>query len=231
MRSTSRAWLLAAVAAPLCLGGCAILEGVPEAATAPEVAKAEPLAAKPPKAEPPAASAAPAEPAASAESRRLFEQAVAALAAGRFAEAERGLLGVVRREPRLAGPRANLGILYSRTGREAEALEALRGAVKLNPNRAAYYNEIGMILRRAGKFDDARGSYAKALEVDPTYAYAHLNIGILYDLYLQELDKALDHYRRYRELAPSEAPTVAKWIADLRRRAGKSEQAKRGKSG
>jgi len=138
---------------------------------------------------------------------------------------------VISREPGLAGPHANLGILYARTGRPAQALESLKQAIRLNPDRAVYYNEIGMMSRREGKFDEARRYYAKALDLDPNYAYAHLNIGILYDLYLQDTAKAMQHYQRYRELTPSEAGTVTKWIADLQQRGRATEQAKGGKSG
>jgi len=196
-------------------------------AAAAKPAKAEPPAAKPAKAEAPAG----AEPQVNAESRQLYQQALAALGAGRYPEAERALLAVIRREPELAGPRANLGIVYERIGRPEQALESLKEAVRLNPKRAVYYNELGMLSRRGGRFDDARRYYARALELDPDCAHAHLNIGILYDLYLQDPAQAMQHYQRYRELTPSEAGTVAKWIADLQQRGRAAEQAKGGKNG
>jgi Flp pilus assembly protein TadD len=220
VHSTSRIALLATC---LSLGGCESLT------LAPAGAPAQAPAPKPVKAEPPAAKPAPIEPVASPESRALYQQGLAALTAGRYAEAERALLDVARREPQLAGPRANLGILYGRTGRPAQALASLKEAIRLNPDRAAYYNELGVISRREGKFDDARRYYAKALDLDPNYAYAHLNIGILYDLYLQDTEKAMQHYRRYQELAPGETGTVTKWIADLQQR-DRARQAKGGKS-
>ena len=171
------------------------------------------------------------EPVVNAESRQLYQQALAALRAGRYAEAERGLLAVVQREPTLAGPHANLGILYSHNGKPDKAIESLRQAIQLNPDRAAYYNELGMVYRREGKFDEARHSYSKAVEVDATYANAQLNLGILYDLYLHDPEKALQHYERYRELAPGEAAMVTKWIADLQQRGHASESAKGEKKG
>ncbi|HKW38891.1 MAG TPA: tetratricopeptide repeat protein [Burkholderiales bacterium] len=217
MRSTSPTALLALALACGGLAGCQTPVRAPDKAPA---SVPKPVKAKP----------APVEPAVSAESRELYRQALAALGTGRYAEAERGLLAVSRREPRLAGPHANLGILYGRTGRPAQAFASLQEAVRLNPGRAAYYNELGVISRREGKFEDAGRYYAKALDLDPDYAYAHLNIGILYDLYLQDSEKAVQHYRRYQELTPGEAGTVTKWIADLQQR-DRARQAKGGKGG
>jgi Flp pilus assembly protein TadD len=171
------------------------------------------------------------EPAINAESRRMYEQALIALQAGRTPEAERGLQAVASREPTLAGPHANLGILYARTNRAAQAIASLQQAIRLNPERAAYHNELGLVYRREGKFDEARESYVRALSTDPDHANAHLNLGILYDLYLQDLDKAAQHYQRYRELVPNEATMVGKWIVDLQQRGRAADKARGGKNG
>jgi Flp pilus assembly protein TadD len=233
MRCTSRIWRLAIVMVCFPFAGCAALGLAPgEVSTpAPETVKTELPVPDTAKAELPVPKPVKAEPPVTAESRQMYQQALTALGAGRYPEAERALLAVIRSEPELAGPRANLGILYARTGHPAQAFESLKQAIRLNPDRAAYYNELGMMSRREGRFDEARGYYAKALDLDPNYAYAHLNIGILYDLYLQDTAKAAQHYQRYRELTPSEAGTVTKWIADLQQRGRATEQAKGGKGG
>lgn len=171
--------------------------------------------------ESPVAQPAKIEPVVNPESRQLYDQALSALKAGRYPEAERGLLAVIQREPALSAPHANLGIVYARMNRPTQAIASLQQAVKLNPDRAVFYNELGMVYRREGKFDDALRQYNKALALDPNYAYAHLNVGILYDIYLQQPDKALPHYERYRDIVPSEAGAVAKWIADIQQRGRK----------
>lgn len=174
------------------------------------------------------ASAKQAEPVVSAQWRQRYEHALALLQGNHLPEAERELTALATSEPRLAGPYANLGILYFRAGRAAEAAKSLEYAITLNP-RAAYYNELGMVQRTEGRFDAAEQAYQHALALDPNYAYAHLNLGILYDLYLQQPERALPHYERYQALAPAEAGTVRKWIVDLKRRT--SQAANRGAKG
>lgn len=149
--------------------------------------------------------------------RLSYEHALTQLQANHLPEAERELTALAARRPQLAGPYGNLGILYFRAGRTADAEKALEHAIALNP-RPEYYNELGMVQRTEGRFDAAERAYRHALELDPDYAYAHLNLGILYDLYLQTPDRALPHYERYQALAPGDAGTVGKWIVDLKRR-------------
>lgn len=183
------------------------------------------------KPEVPAASSVAAPPAVDAHWRQAYEQALRALQTGRFADAERALKALSEREPNLAGPHANLGIAYQRMGRAADAARELERAIELNA-RPAYYNELGVVHRTEGRFDAAEQAYIQALVLDPDYAYAHLNIGILYDLYMQKPDKALPHYERYQALAPKEAGTIGKWIVDLKRRPNQAaEHVGGGKSG
>jgi len=170
----------------------------------------------------------PVEPPVQPELQRAYDQALAQLKAGQLKDAEQRLLALTRRAPDLSGPYANLGLLYQRAGRNVEAIAALERAISINPGRAVYYNQLGILYRQEGKFDLARKQYRKALDVDADYAPAHLNLGILYDLYLQEPKDALSHYQRYRELVPSEAETVSKWIIDLQRRTGSKSGKEKG---
>ena len=214
---------LAAIAfVTVLLAGCAALSTPPAQAPGPlEALKAQtPAVLK-------------TEPQVSRESQQQYERALVALSAGRHADAERELAALTAREPKLAGPHANLGILYHRMGRAAQAITALERAIDLNPERAPYHNMLGMVHRGEGRFAQARAAYERALALDPNYAYAHLNLGILYDLYLAEPQKALPHYEHYRTLAPQEAGAVAKWIADIKQRGrtGTARQTKGDKNG
>ncbi len=56
--------------------------------------------------------------------------------------------------------------------------------------------------------------------MSPNYAKAHFNLGILAELYLQDLPLALTHYEAYQSTQTQANNTVAKWVIDLQKRTG-----------
>jgi tetratricopeptide (TPR) repeat protein len=99
-----------------------------------------------------------------------------------------------------------------------QAETALKAAVQINPANAPAGNELGIVERRLGKFADAEAAYQRTITADPNYAPAHLNLGVLYDLYLAEPQKALDEFERYIEIAGQGNRQVAGWVVELRKR-------------
>ncbi|MCE4552928.1 tetratricopeptide repeat protein [Roseateles cellulosilyticus] len=206
--------LLALVAA-LVLGGCASKPVSKGAAPAAAVMAAAPASAtetaRVPAAEP--------EVVVTPVAQRSFDDARGLMRAGRTAEAERALLALTKSDPGLAGPHANLGILYRDSGGRLEpAITELELAVKLSPRQPALHNELGLAYRQAGRFGHARQAYEQALALDPNHAAAVLNLGILLDLYLGDGPRALAQYERYLALTPQGDAAVTKWIAELKNR-------------
>jgi tetratricopeptide (TPR) repeat protein len=152
------------------------------------------------------------------EARQKYDDALKAMRDGDNDKAKDLLLNLSKTYPELSGPYTNLGLIYFREGKLDDAEAAFLQAIKANPKSAVSYNHLGIINRGKGKFQEAKANYLEALKINDEYAYAHLNIGILYDLYLGELDKALDHYNRFQSLSAEKDPEVEKWIVDLKRR-------------
>ena len=233
MRSAELAFRVA-VAAALVLGGAGcttVMEPIkavrdailPSASVTAQAAPATAATARNAPAAAPAVSTAvstagPADVPVSAESQRAFDEAGRALRAGRSADAERGFRSLAQAHPELGGPHANLGLIYRQAGKLPEAVAELETAVRLSPKQPVYWNQLGVTYRQQGQFAKSREAYEKAIALDPGYAASTLNLGILYDLYLGDGQRALELYGRYLLLSPSGDATVTKWVADLKNR-------------
>lgn len=158
--------------------------------------------------------------------QREYAEAVAKIAADNDAAAIRQLEEFISENPQYPGAYINLAILYDRQNQIEQALWLLNRAIEIEPDSVSALNRLGLIMRREGKFTEAEAAWLRATEVDPAYSNAWYNLGILYDIYLQDLPAAIDHYRRYQELtAGADDPLAARWIEDLERRVGEPARA------
>ncbi|SDZ98679.1 tetratricopeptide repeat protein [Microbulbifer marinus] len=151
---------------------------------------------------------------------RDFERSLEYLRNENFPAAIELLLSVVEREKRLPAPYINLGIAYYKSGNEKNAEEAFLHALELDPQHPVATNELAVLYRKQGRFAEARKLYVNSLAKNPDYLPLIKNLGILCDLYLQDLQCALAQFQQYLSLDP-EDKEVSIWLADLKRRAGK----------
>ena len=151
------------------------------------------------------------------EALTMFEQATAIMASGDSVDAELRFEEFVLLYPEYPGAHVNLAIIHAGRGDDEAAKAAIDAALAIDPDHPAALNQLGMLLRRNGKFTQAEAAYLKAVTVSPEYALAHYNLGVLYELYLQRLYAALQHFEIYQGLVGRDEQ-VEKWIADLRRR-------------
>jgi Tfp pilus assembly protein PilF len=154
-------------------------------------------------------------------SRKDFERAVAMLNDQDYGQAIDILEKVIEKSPAVTAPYIDIAIAYQQIGKPEKAEEHLKTALQLVPDHPVASNEYGLLCRQTGRFDEARGIYEKAITSFPDYYPVHRNLGILCDLYLNDLACALEHYEIYSEAKP-EDKQVKLWIADLRARLGRN---------
>lgn len=155
-----------------------------------------------------------------------FDAALDLMRRGLDEEAATSFFAMSRAYPDFTAPLLNLAILRAKTGRTAEAESALLQALERDPRNVLAGNMLGVLYRDAGRFEEARQAYERMLAIDSSSADTHRNLGILYDLYLQEPRKALVHYELYRRHGGEDSAVVERWLADIRQRlAAEREQA------
>lgn len=151
--------------------------------------------------------------------QREFDKAVKAMKSGQLLEAEQMFARLAKQYPNLASVHANMSVIYFNEGRFTDAEKAIEQAIRINGRRAELHNLRGVVLREQGRFQDAALAYLAAIDVDRKYADAFLNLGMLYDMYLLDMEKAKRYYRAYLTLRPGKADQVNAWLVDMQQRA------------
>ncbi|MFT6917185.1 MAG: tetratricopeptide (TPR) repeat protein [Motiliproteus sp.] len=156
----------------------------------------------------------------SPEIRQRYRQVLTLLRQQQLIPARQRLQALLADEPELAGAWYNLALIQYRQAEPQAALQSLERSLSLRPEQPAAYSLSGLILRQQGQFTQARSAYTQALEADSGYADAHLNLAILYDIYLQSFTDAQHHYQRYLELsgADKQSERVTLWLQELQLR-------------
>jgi Tfp pilus assembly protein PilF len=154
-------------------------------------------------------------------SRMDFKRAVALLNDQKYGSAIELLEKVIKQSPGVTAPYINMAIAFQQIGKLEQAEEHLKTALLMVPEHPVACNEYGLLYRKTGRFAEAQTIYEKALSRFPDYYPVHRNLGILCDLYLNDLACALEHYEIYSEARP-EDKQVKLWIVDLRARLGRN---------
>ncbi|MEH6473227.1 MAG: tetratricopeptide repeat protein [Halopseudomonas sp.] len=156
----------------------------------------------------------------SVEIQQRYQQAIALLRQDQVEPAALALEALLTQEPDIPGAWYNLALIQYHQKQPEQALQSLQRCLDLSPRNPGAHTLNGLILRQQGQFSQARIAYAKALQSDPNFADAHLNLAILYDIYLQYFEDAQVHYQRYLELAGegTQSEQVKFWLQDLQLR-------------
>jgi tetratricopeptide (TPR) repeat protein len=149
--------------------------------------------------------------------RGEFNQAVMYLNQQNYAEAIKLLLAVAGKTSKFSAPYINLGIAYARTEDLENAEKNLKKALDINNQHPVAQNELGMVYRKTGRYAEARQLYETLLVLYPDFLPARKNLGVLCDIYIQDLNCALEQYEEYLRGIP-EDEKVKIWVADVKSR-------------
>lgn len=155
--------------------------------------------------------------------QRAYNKALWDIKEKRFTKAHVILDKLILKYPEAAGPYANKGVIFAKRKMNDKAESYFLKALDKNPKLVQARNHLAVVYRIKGKFKQAKAMLDAAIATDPYYANAYYNLGILYELYLQVPEKALENYQLYLDLKKSGDKQVAQWVSILQRqiKAGK----------
>ena len=151
------------------------------------------------------------------EIREEFNKAISLLNDEKYPEAIRLLKGITGKTSKFTAPYINLGIAYARTGEMGKAEESLKKALEINAKHPAANNELGIVYRKTGQYKKAREHYQITVNAYPEFLPARKNLGVLCDIYMQDLECALKQYEEYLKRRPNDEK-VKIWVADVKSR-------------
>ena len=146
-----------------------------------------------------------------------YRKAITLLNSNKLDKAKEIFVEFKSERPELAGPYANLAVIYLKKNDPDKALELVKIAVEKNPKLPYALNLLAYLEQMNGEIALALNHYKQAIKNKNDYAIAHYNIALLYDIYLQDIDSAITHYERYMKLINNKDKNTADWLEQIKR--------------
>ena len=146
-----------------------------------------------------------------------YRAALEAAAAGELKDAATSLQKISKSHPDVFAVWINLASIYWLDKNITAAENALRNARIIKPKAPEVYNLLGLMDVEKADYLAAEKNYKMAIslnEKNPDFQY---NLALLYDIYIQDITKAVEYYDHYLALVAKADPDTASWVEELRR--------------
>lgn len=146
-----------------------------------------------------------------------YEKALTSIQEGEPEKAVARLKKLASANPQHPGLWINLAVACYKTGDLQQATDAVTQATALNDKVPELKNLAGLIAVDQGQYTLAETNYLEAIKLKESYADAQYNLALLYDIFYQDIAKALIHYERYLAVINDGDPATKNWTAELKR--------------
>jgi len=153
-----------------------------------------------------------------ADEQKSYLDALEAIKADEADKAVPPLVKIVQSHPEHLGAWINLSNAYLKGLKISDAENSTARAKAINPNVPEIFNLQGLISVQKGDYGNAEKNYLQAVKLKDNYATAHYNLGLLYDIYYQDLDRAIVQYDRYLELSDGTDKKTLGWVTELKQK-------------
>ena len=148
-----------------------------------------------------------------------YNAGIEAMKTKRYTQAEMTFNNLLNIYPRLAGAYVNLALVAEARSDTELAIANYEKALQINPNNVDALIQRAHGHRGNGRFEAAVQDLRLAEAVDSANPLIHFNLGVIYELYLQDYGLAIEHYENYVRLSTDEDVAIVKrWIKLLERK-------------
>ncbi len=153
-----------------------------------------------------------------------FIEARRAYRADNIDVAEKILTELLEHEKKLSGPWVMLGDIALQRNDLTLAHTQFKRALRVNRFNVNAHLRLAKVQRMQGQFITAQNTYANALSIWKDFPEGHLNLAILYDVYLNDAQKAQQHMEAYQFLTGGSNTEATLWLEELQQRTGTDVQ-------
>ena len=150
----------------------------------------------------------------------LYIEAKKAKRNGDFKTAKQKLRVITKNDDSISGPWVMLGDIALEEKKYSQAEKHYQQAILINPKNINAYVALAQVQRVMGAFHVAQNTLTLALQLWPDFPEAHLNLGILYDLYLNQSHKSQQHLEAYLFLTQYKNKQAINWYSEVQTRTG-----------
>ncbi|WP_221793030.1 tetratricopeptide repeat protein [Oceanobacter mangrovi] len=154
-----------------------------------------------------------------ADTQSIYKHGLILLKSKNFKQAEQHWQMMSERNPDFPGVWVNLALSQYHNGEFEAAKGSVETALQLKPGFCPALATMGPIARELGEFSLAEDNYKQAIACSGNNsADLHYNLGILYDLYMNDQARALVQYKAAQRAYAEDDPQLDIWITDLSKR-------------
>ncbi|MFT6906271.1 MAG: Tfp pilus assembly protein PilF [Oleiphilaceae bacterium] len=158
-------------------------------------------------------------PVLSDEEKASYQSALKLMSEESYAQAEVLFKVLVEKQPKLTGAFVNLGVIKKKNKQLDLAKELFSKALEINPNFIDALLQQALIYQDLGEFSKAEDLLRRAEAIQADHPLVNYNLGVLYELYLQEYSLAIKYYERYVSVSKADDVEIVKrWIKLLERK-------------
>lgn len=147
---------------------------------------------------------------------QLYKNAIMALNSNELDKAEQLFIAMSERQPHIAGSWANLALISIKKADLPQAEIYAKTALVKNPKMPQALNLSGYLAQKNGEINKAKSYYLQAIRHKSNYALAHYNLALLFDVYLQDIAKAIEHYQLYLAYSKQKDLDTENWLEGLK---------------